>query len=378
MAGNDNIREREKIAKEIAKTSELIRKKHRALKTGKIDDDIAVTTHFRPIIEPLQKIVDNSIAVKNEPESNTDVKIKTLPIKRYKEDEKEEDENVTPKKRKRLNANRNIPRVRNILKPLNASLHELLITSTPSTSTQSATTKIVQPTVPESLENENVFETTGNSLETSVRNRLESSEGQEALREHFGPLGQQYMGTLLGGDEKKEIDHVYGVYFDKNEMMLGNKRFDVDKDDAVIIDNMRYIGTPGLYELIFKRIPDDIIYTDDDMHKYKSILLATNAHKRNYDAQGHLRSNRGYKYKQIIAPLMSIEPKKPKSGRGVSMPRAMTLPNDKIDYVHWDDPNELVDRLRLLDASRQAGHNAHDNEILSIIEELREAGIIIN
>src|SRR5580765_6392237 len=115
MAGNDNIREREKIAKEIAKTSESIRKKHRALKTGKIDDDIAVTTHFRPIIEPLQKIVDNSIAVKNEPESNTDVKIKTLPtVKRYKEEEEEEDEDVTPKKRKRLNANRNIPRVRNI------------------------------------------------------------------------------------------------------------------------------------------------------------------------------------------------------------------------------------------------------------------------
>src|SRR5580765_7952844 len=179
MAGNDNIREREKIAKEIAKTSESIRKKHRALKTGKIDDDIAVTTHFRPIIEPLQKIVDNSIAVKNEPESNTDVKIKTLPtVKRYKEEEEEEeDEDVTPKKRKRLNANRNIPRVRNILTPLNASLHELPITSTPLTSPRS-----VQPMIPKTLENDNVFETTGNSLETcytrmKVKKRCESTLG---------------------------------------------------------------------------------------------------------------------------------------------------------------------------------------------------------
>ncbi|KMQ85375.1 hypothetical protein RF55_16132, partial [Lasius niger] len=335
MAGSDTIREREKIAKEIAKTSESIRKKHRALKTGKIDDDIVVKTHFRPIIEPLQKIVDNSIAVKNESDSN--VKIATLPtVKRYKEEEEEEEE--TPKKRKRLHANRNIPRVRNILTPhtSNVSLHEPLITSTPSTSTQSATTKIVQPTVPESLENDNVFETTGNSLETSVRNLLHTHEGQEALREHFGPLGQQYMGTLLGGDEKKEIDHVYGVYFDKNEMRLGNKRFDVDMYDSIIIDKVKYIGTPGLYELIFKRIPDDDIYTDDDMYKYKSILLATNAHKRNYDAQGQLLSNRGYKYKHIIAPLLPIAPKKKKSGRGVSMPRTMTLSDNKIDYVHWD------------------------------------------
>ena len=55
----------------------------------------------------------------------------------------------------------------------------------------------------------------------------------------------------------------------------------------------------------------------------------------------------------------------------------MRLTN-KIDYVHWNDPNELVDRLRLLDASRRAGNNAHDNEILSIVEELREVGLIIN
>ena len=73
---------------------------------------------------------------------------------------------------------------------------------------------------------------------------------------------------------------------------------------------------------------------------------------------------------------MSIEPKT--SGKEIFMPRAMTLTDNKIDYVHWNDPNELVDRLRLLNASRQAGHTVHDNEILSIIEELREAGIIIN
>jgi hypothetical protein len=67
---------------------------------------------------------------------------------------------------------------------------------------------------------------------------------------------------------------------------------------------------------------------------------------------------------------------KKKTGKG--LPRVMTLNDNAIDYVHWDDPNELVDRLRLLHASRQAGNNAHDNEILSIIEELSEAGLIIN
>lgn len=56
----------------------------------------------------------------------------------------------------------------------------------------------------------------------------------------------------------------------------------------------------------------------------------------------------------------------------------MTLNDNKIYYIHWDDPNEIVDLLRLLEASCQTGHNGYDNEILSIIEELREASLIIN
>jgi len=58
----------------------------------------------------------------------------------------------------------------------------------------------------------------------------------------------------------------------------------------------------------------------------------------------------------------------------------MILNDNKIDCVHWKwiDPNELMDYLRLLEASHQIDHNAHNNEILSIIEELREAGFIIN
>ena len=42
-----DVREREKIAREIEKTSESIRKKHRALKTGKIED-MALDRHFKP------------------------------------------------------------------------------------------------------------------------------------------------------------------------------------------------------------------------------------------------------------------------------------------------------------------------------------------
>lgn len=88
------IRERERIAKEIAKTSEAIRKKSRALKTGKMEEDVALERHFRPIIEPLQKIANHTIDNANsnaqvwEGDSmNTDVGIETLSTEREKREE---------------------------------------------------------------------------------------------------------------------------------------------------------------------------------------------------------------------------------------------------------------------------------------------------
>jgi len=80
--------------------------------------------------------------------------------------------------------------------------------------------------------------------------------------------------------------------------------------------------------------------------------------------------SKGYKYKNIIAPLVSDKKIGTGINKSVDLPRTMTLNDNKT--IHWDDPNEIVDRLWLLEASRQAGHNGHDNKILSIIEELRE------
>jgi len=39
----------------------------------------------------------------------------------------------------------------------------------------------------------------------------------------------------------------------------------------------------------------------------------------------------------------------------------MILNDNKIDYIHWDDFNELMDRL--LEALRQ-DHNAHERNIV--------------
>ena len=54
----------------------------------------------------------------------------------------------------------------------------------------------------------------------------------------------------------------------------------------------------------------------------------------------------------------------------------MQVTTKPIDYIYWNDPNELVNRLNLLIASQNAVNTGQNNEINAIIEELYEANII--
>jgi len=129
-----------------------------------MEEDIATKNHFRPIIEPLQKIVDNSSmrVIKDEPRDDD---VKTLFVQKCEED---------VKLRKRKRSNTSLDRKS---KRLDVSVQD----ASPIISTLSATT--VQPTMPESLANEDVFETTGDLLAESVQNQLQTLESQKTLRE---------------------------------------------------------------------------------------------------------------------------------------------------------------------------------------------------
>ncbi|KAL6253942.1 hypothetical protein P5V15_015788 [Pogonomyrmex californicus] len=100
--------------------------------------------------------------------------------------------------------------------------------------------------------------------------------------------------------------------------MLGDKKFDVDKDDSIIIDN---------------RLSDEATFTKDDKQTYKSILLTTNAHRRGHSVYNPIMGNKRYKYINIIAPLISTYKKSGKKGaapRGDDSLRNYTLRQGKI------------------------------------------------
>ena len=106
-------------------------------------------------------------------------------------------------------------------------------------------------------------------------------------------------------------------------------------------------------------------------------MLYIHAYRTNADPNGRILSSRGDKYNNIIRKLISGP-----LGQGLNKKkRKLTLmnfeKNNSKDYIYWDEPNELVDRLRLLVAETQDGHNFLGNETQEILDELTEAGYIL-
>ncbi|XP_071057314.1 uncharacterized protein [Onthophagus taurus] len=156
------------------------------------------------------------------------------------------------------------------------------------------------------------------------------------------------------------------------------------KTNDITIANKTYKDTKGLYELIFKREPEQ--FTSDDQKNYVEILKTTAALNKNQDKSKQIMGDKSDKYRQIIAPVLNATEGVVRRSRVKSVPVRMRTGeglmqqhynNQRSNFIYWDDPNELVNRLKLLIASQLAGNTSHGNEINSIIEELREAHIIV-
>lgn len=177
--------------------------------------------------------------------------------------------------------------------------------------------------------------------------------------------------------------NVYGVYFnpETGKWMIGNSEILIGEKN-IEIGNQSYSIRPGLLELLFKAKPNRNVYDQNDLQVYKQILEQTGAH---LDTSGRVKRNVSFKYKNIIIKLFPPKSSKNKRGlpklkvkiKGRGMNMIHNYPNRKVQYVYWDNVNELIERLGNLVASKQAGHSGVDREILSIIEELREIGVIV-
>lgn len=315
------LRYDEHLLKRISEIKNSIRKKYNQFKKGLIDTDELLERQFKPLLSELKK-PSSELKVKLEPEIKPDPN--SIPIK---------NDAFVP------------------------------------TAASSPNKTIVQ-----NLPDAEIFGDVS-SNDGDISAKLSTTEGLEEasqyINEHFtNPLTRKYMLKLMKdvGGSKRTIDHTFGPRFEGNTLMVGNKNLEFDDDGSIRIENTIYKPTEGLYELLFKRIPDEEVYDENDRLAYRDILLKTNGHKKGYKNSSHINRDNSLKYKNVISELF---PKRLYGGEGL-----ITKNLSQRDLSYWDNPNELCNRLKILVASTEIGNTSHGNEIINIVSELREAGFI--
>ena len=189
---------------------------------------------------------------------------------------------------------------------------------------------------------------------------------------NFGPLA---VDSLLKAFTKKDIDKFYGIYAEDGKFKIGDKFITIEKDN-IIINDITFVGTPGLWELITLKNPEN--YTEEDLTKYEQLVILTNTAYRNNDpTQNYPKQSRGIKWKNIIKPIWEKikkeeykefeEPDEDAPQPGTSGEGLKILPSD---------PNALIDRFDLLFSSKKAGHTGVRNEIVAILDELKRQKVI--
>lgn len=320
--------EREKkIKRELINVRKSIMKKYRSLHTEKLTLEEKNRERYEPIVQPLTQLLQEKeiLNISKYEGGKTEVDANAG----YDEEEESEEEDVDKKEEIHMDTGlaENYP-----AKTSDASL-----------STETYHEYNLNPVV---------------RLERLPKNRYSNK-----LKLNESTLERYY--NLL---HTNKSDQRFGVRIDKksNTLKIGNSDFFINiNEQKIVVDSHEFTATQGLLDLLFYNNPPKT-YDSVDLEEYKKILLLTETHKKYFESEHPLKKNQSLKYQKIVQPLF---------GSGMKNTYKVEA-SQKIDLVYWDDPNELIERLRLLNSSRMAGHSNHRNEIISIIEELKEANLI--
>ena len=178
----------------------------------------------------------------------------------------------------------------------------------------------------------------------------EASGKEESL--DFGEIAKEYL-------KDPDRDTTFGIRNEEGLYYIGNKQATIVNNN-IIVDGEKFRGTPGLWELIMSKNPEDFTKEDYENENYAKLMVKTNALYRNYDPNNpNPRSSKSDKWNLI---RLTWAKRGEYEGKGV-----VVIPSD---------PNALLERLDLLLASQEAGHTVVGNELVSICDELKRQGVL--
>lgn len=372
------------VTEDLISTRNAVRDKYLDLKRDAISRSMEREASLAPITGPLQELITQGKSQNNFQEEASPI-MESTPYIRFEKRTPISKKKTPISSRKKLRFSPSLnsttsrvqkgPMVFHKVLPGPKKYHSSFILKTPVTDTNTSTiykkTEGFEPTLLEDIGEED-FGTflddspdIGDYIEDdSVNLSIEPSDEPHNLYpevESEPQLPPGDVGEYLRWRKENEagVDYTYGLQGDGEKYTLGNIGLKLTADSIILDEGTTIPATKGLLELLIKKIPDPSIVKKLDYETYKALLVKSDAHKQNYDPKNHISSNKGFKYKEVIRKL--FPPKGTVTGQG---------------FTYWDDPNELVERLKLLFASQAAGNNNNRNEIISIIEELTESGYI--
>ena len=205
----------------------------------------------------------------------------------------------------------------------------------------------------------------------------------------IGPIARKYIQSNLGRATTKA-----GLYSENDNLKIGYRPVKIENDD-IIIDDERFKGTPGLWELITSNnIPEKEKYKAEDLRDYITIMHII---KATYDKNNKRVGGNNNKMNNLIKPLVIALEKDGEKGLIDIIEEHFRLKKDYeevFDEYEEDalypftptkgtglkilpsDPNALIDRFDLLFSSKKAGHTGVRNEIVSILDELKRQGVL--
>ena len=97
---------------------------------------------------------------------------------------------------------------------------------------------------------------------------------------------------------ESNIDRYFGIVLDEEGgYIMGNKTVQVVGND-IVVDGDTYKGTPGLWSLIFRKIPKG--FTPEDMKEYKKLVSQTNVMTHPQNQTRRSRPKQTWKWKHIF------------------------------------------------------------------------------
>ena len=211
----------------------------------------------------------------------------------------------------------------------------------------------------------------------------EITEGLRPIREGIENLPQAMQPTgeaSAKAPEEEEEDELVGdiaIKYLRLDDKVRDKTFGINKIDGhhhigdthviihknnIIIDNEKFTGTPGLWDLIMLKDPPEKNYSEKDYKNYARILIKTHVlHQGNNPNNPYPKSSKSYKWNRFLRHIWEYKGAE-FEGEGV--------------VIMSSDPNALLERLDLLLASQEAGHTGVGNELVSICDELKRQGVL--